>query len=195
MLRGNKVVFVLIFFIGTLFICYFLFNDVMYSEIEEYRVSNYIKGEYDSEPRSIFGLVDYEKYIGVIEIPSIGLKKGFYSLDSKYNKVSNGIEILDGSVFPNYSKSVLMFASHSGTSSVSFFKKLIYLNDGDVVYVYYEGVLYLYRISGCYSSLKNGFISVKNYDSDRVLVLTTCKDDEKGMQYTCYGIGVGQRSL
>ena len=37
-------------------------------------------------------------YIGILEIPNISLKKGFYSIDNKNNNVNKNIEILQNSV-------------------------------------------------------------------------------------------------
>ena len=32
-------------------------------------------------------IVDYSKYLGVLEIPKIGLKRGFYNVGNKYNNI------------------------------------------------------------------------------------------------------------
>ena len=44
-----------------------------------------------SEPGTVYQQsvkeIDYSKYVGVLEIPKIGLKRGFYNTDSKYNSI------------------------------------------------------------------------------------------------------------
>ena len=35
--------------------------------------------------------IDYSKYVGVLEIPKIGLKRGFYNTDSKYNSIEYNV--------------------------------------------------------------------------------------------------------
>ena len=45
--------------------------------------------------------VDYSKYLGVLEIPKIGLKRGFYNIGSKYNDIQYNVTMVQGSTLPD----------------------------------------------------------------------------------------------
>lgn len=128
-----------------------------------------------------------EGFVALLEVPKISLRKGIYSLNDKHNSVSYGIEMLSGSSFPDRDNTTLILASHSGNSSVSYFRNLIYLSKGDIVYLYYNGNKYMYEIIGCYKKKKDGYILVKDFGKGRFMILTTCKNDELDKQLTCYG--------
>lgn len=128
-----------------------------------------------------------EGFVALLEVPKISLRKGIYSLNDKHNSVSYGIEMLSGSSFPDRDNTTLILASHSGNSSISYFRNLIYLSKGDIVYLYYNGNKYMYEIIGCYKKKKDGYILVKDFGKGRFMILTTCKNDELDKQLTCYG--------
>ena len=113
-------------------------------------------------------------YIAVLEIPKIGLRKGLFSSDSINNNVNRNITILN-SQMPNEEHSTFILASHSGTSSVSFFNRLNKLRYGDKVYVYYKGIKYKYMIFDYYEEKKTGSIFIKGNSDKKAIVLTTCK--------------------
>ena len=48
--------------------------------------------------------VDYSKYHGVLEIPRIELKRGFYNIDSKYNNIEKNVTMVEGSSMPDIDK-------------------------------------------------------------------------------------------
>lgn len=128
-----------------------------------------------------------EGFVALLDVPKISLRKGIYSLNDKHNSVSYGIEMLSGSSFPDRDNTTLILASHSGNSSISYFRNLIYLSKGDIVYLYYNGNKYMYEIIGCYKKKKDGYILVKDFGKGRFMILTTCKNDELDKQLTCYG--------
>ena len=113
-------------------------------------------------------------YIAVLEIPKIWLRKGLFSSDSINNNVNRNITILN-SQMPNEEHSTFILASHSGTSSVSFFNRLNKLRYGDKVYVYYKGIKYKYMIYDYYEEKKKGSIFIKGDSDKKAIVLTTCK--------------------
>ena len=65
-------------------------------------------------------------FIGVLEIPSINLSRGFLDKENIYNDVDYNIKILDESAMPNEKGNVIL-ASHSGNSKIAFFKNLRYV--------------------------------------------------------------------
>lgn len=188
MLRINKVFCLFsLFVIGFFIICFWIFDDIIYVKKLDKKIDNYFKISYNV---SSFNSKEdnLDAYSGVLEIPSINLLKGFYDLSSRFNSVSNGLEILSGSVFPGEDYSLVMFASHSGNSKVSYFNNLTSVKTGDKVNLYYKGNKYVYTITKCDISRKDGFIRVRSSDFKNVIVLTTCLDGESLKQYTCYGV-------
>lgn len=113
-------------------------------------------------------------YIGVLEIPKISLKKGLVDKNSYYNNVNRNIYILKETTFPSESEnSHIILASHSGTSSVSYFKNLNKLSLNDEVYFYYENIKYVYQIINRYEIEKTGTMNLKlTNESD--ITLVTC---------------------
>ena len=159
-------------------------------EMENSKIEEYIKGvKIDSnnqvqteeqENNVIHNKIDY---LMILEIPKINLKKGLYNINSKYNKVDYGIEILKESDMPNKENSNLYLASHSGNSSISYFMYLNKLIIGDKVFVYYNGLKYEYIISNIYQKEKDGTIDVSSSTNNRIFLIT-CVDDKKQIIYT-----------
>ena len=124
--------------------------------------------------------IDYSKYYGVIEIPRIELKRGFYNTDSKYNTIEKNVTMVNGSTMPDVEKGNLMLMAHSGDSYISYFAYLYLLNIGDNVFITYNGVKYQYRIVDIYNVEKNGMVLIKRNKDKTTLTLITCtKDDDK----------------
>ena len=108
-------------------------------------------------------------YIGLLEIPKIGLKKGFVSPDSYYNNVDYNITIINTSTFPNVNNGNFILA----------FKNLYQLTIGDYAYIYYENTKYTYKIVDIYNQDKTGKISIYRNHNETTLTLITCtKNDE-----------------
>lgn len=121
---------------------------------------------------------DFSKYLGVLEIPRIGLKRGFYGTDSKYNDIQYNVTMVVGSTLPDVDKGNLILVAHSGDAYISFFAYLYRLNIGNDIYVTYNGKTYKYRIVNIYNVLKNGSVSiVRNYDKTTLTLITCTKDD------------------
>ena len=124
--------------------------------------------------------VDFSKYYGVIEIPRIELKRGFYNTDSKYNTIEKNVTMVQGSTMPDVDKGNLILMAHSGDSYISFFAYLYVLREGDNVFITYNGVKYHYRIVNIYYVEKNGMVLVTRDLEKTCLTLITCtKDDDK----------------
>lgn len=120
-----------------------------------------------------------ENYTMVLEIPKIQLKKGIYSVSSKYNNVNHGIEMLPESTFLNNEKGTLFLASHSGTSSISYFNRLQELEKKDQIIIYYLDKMYIYEIINQYEIEKNGsFLFPKDSNNNQVVLITCDKMDD-----------------
>lgn len=125
---------------------------------------------------------DKSIYIGYLNIPDINLRKGFTEKNSKYNTVSKNIEILSASDYPDKENGNVIFAAHSGNSSVSYFNKLYLINKGANVYIEYNGVTYTYEITDIYTVEKTGKIEVKRKKGVSSITLITCTKNDNATQ-------------
>ena len=123
-------------------------------------------------------VIDYSKYLGVLEIPRISLKRGFYDVDSKYNDIQYNVSVVRGSTMPDVEKGNLILMAHSGDAYISFFAYLYKLKLGNDIYVTYNGQKYHYKLVNIYDVPKNGSVSiVRNYDATTLTLITCTKDN------------------
>ena len=123
--------------------------------------------------------IDYEPYIAVLKIPKINLERGFYDKNSSLNNVDYNILFHTASNYPSEEKGNVILASHSGSSSISYFKKLYLLEKGDIAYLTYKGTTYTYEIVNIYNEEKTGSINIYRNKEKNTLTLITCtKDDD-----------------
>ena len=69
----------------------------------------------------------------------------------------------------------LILASHSGTSSIAYFKHLDEITYNDVVYIYYQNIKYKYIVAQIYDVAKTGHIEIKRLQNKTTITLITCK--------------------
>lgn len=124
-----------------------------------------------------------ENYLFEIEIPKINLKKEVYNLDSELNNVNIGIELLKPLALPENENSCIILASHNGNSNVSYFNKLYKLELKDKIIINYNQKKYVYQIVNIYDILKNGKAVIKKYNYNNIVVLITCKGNDKQTIY------------
>ncbi len=136
----------------------------------------------DSSQKSVKTYAPTYDYIGYLEIPKISLKRGFVSIDSKYNNVERNIYIVNGSNYPDTENGNFIIAGHSGTGWKAFFKNLYKLNVGDEAIVTYNGVKYTYRIANIYNQKKTGSVGIYRDYTKKTLTLITCTKDSKDAQ-------------
>ena len=120
-------------------------------------------------------------FLGILEIPLINLKQGFYDINNKNNNIKNGIQVLNNSKMPNDSNNILVLASHSGNGIHSYFNKINTLNINDLLFLYYEGNKYIYQINDIVKIPKDGHLTI-SYTNNSQLILTTCDKDDKTKQ-------------
>lgn len=125
---------------------------------------------------------DTSNYIGVLEIPKINLKRGFFSIDSKDNNVNKNIQVIKESDMPDVVNGNLIIASHSGNSYVSFFKDLYKLSNNDTAYIYYNGIKYTYIFTGKYDVEKTGEVAIHRDNTKSTLTLITCSKNDNTKQ-------------
>lgn len=126
--------------------------------------------------------IDYTKYLGVLEIPKIGLKRGFYGFDSRYNNIERNVTLVGGSTMPDVVNGNLILMAHSGSAYVSFFAYLYRLNIGDMAYVTYNGVKYKYQIVNIYNIPKTGQATITRNMGRSCMTLITCTKDSETEQ-------------
>lgn len=129
--------------------------------------------------------INYSKYVGILEIPKIRLKRGFYNVDSKYNDINYNVTVIKGSTFPDVARGNLMLIAHSGDAYISYFRYLYKLSIGDYAKVTYKGIVYNYKIVNIYYVDKVGSVSIeRNYDVTTLTLITcTNNDDTKQTVY------------
>lgn len=118
--------------------------------------------------------IDYSKYTGIIEIPKIRLKRGFYNIGHKYNDIEHNVTVLSGSTMPDVVNGNLILAAHSGDAYISYFAYLYKLVIGDYVYITYNGITYKYQIVNIYNVPKTGSVTINRNEAITTLTLITC---------------------
>ncbi len=123
-----------------------------------------------------------ESYIAVLEIPKIGLKQGFYALNSPLNTVDYNITIISPSNFPNVNGGNLILASHSGNSPIAYFRNLYKTENGNLAFVYYNKMKYTYKMVNRYDVPKVGYVDIHRDKSKTTLTLITCTHNDSNSQ-------------
>ena len=137
-------------------------NNEVVEDVKEKEESNEIKEEKEVN------------YLGILEIPKINLKKGFFGLDSPYNNVDYNITVINGSTYPPEENNNLILAAHSGDCSVCYFENLYKLKIGDEAYLNYNNINYSYKIVDIYEVEKDGTVAIYRDYTKNVLTLITC---------------------
>lgn len=124
-------------------------------------------------------VVDYSKYLGVLEIPKISLKKGFYNIGSRFNDIQYNVSMVEGSTLPDVVNGNLILMAHSGDAYISYFANLYKLNVDDYAYVTYNGRKYQYQIVNIYEVPKTGIVRIRrNYDRTSLTMITCTKGND-----------------
>ena len=205
MSKDKKIVIsIIIVIIGLIILCseyfnskkiavYDYMNELYYTKenIETEEIIEENNKEEDSEENNTSYKFDIKEdesiYIGYLSIPDIDLKKGFTKKESKYNTISKNIQILSASDYPDKENGNVIFAAHSGNSSVSYFNKLYLLNIDALVYVIYNNVTYAYKITDIYTVKKSGEIEIKSNKNKSKITLITCTKNDNTTQTVYLG--------
>lgn len=119
-------------------------------------------------------------YIAILKIPKINLERGLVDPKSKYNDVKYNVQIIKGSDMPSVEKGNLILAGHSGTARISYFRNLNKLQQGDDIYIYYQGKKYNYKVINIYEVDKTGTIKIlRNNKTTLTLVSCIHKEDKQ----------------
>ena len=158
------------------------FEEIDISEsVDEVNEEPTIEEPTTEEPTTTKPIINYN-YIGYLNIPKINLKRGFVSLNSKYNSVSYNVMLIKGSSMPDVKNGNLILAAHRGNSSVSFFDKLYKLEIGDEANITYNNKVYKYKLVNTYLEEKDGSIAIYRDENKNTLTLITCTRGDKKTQ-------------
>lgn len=113
-------------------------------------------------------------YIGTLEIPKLGIKRGFLNIESPYNNVNRNVTLIENSTMPDVQNGNIILAAHSGNCWVCYFDKLYKLSIGDKASINYSGKKYNYELKNIYNVAKTGTVEVKRDPTKTVLTLITC---------------------
>ncbi len=129
--------------------------------------------------------IEEDEYIGFLNIPTINLKRGFYSISSNLNNVNKNIQVIADDM-----DKILILAAHRGNSKVSFFQNLEKMSLGDEINLDYKHKTYHYRLYYKYYEDKDGNLAIKYDNTKNTLVLITCVRELKDKQvvYVAYNI-------
>lgn len=125
-----------------------------------------------------------ETYMGILEIPAIHLKRGFYSSSSSRNTVEENITVINRNCLPTEPCNFIL-ASHSGSSNISYFKHLDTLELHDIAIIYYQNNKIIYHLERKTSVLKNGTLTLPK-KNEKMLILTTCNKKDNNLQDIYY---------
>lgn len=126
-------------------------------------------------------------YIGYLEIPRIGLKRGFVDPSSKYNNIQYNVTISDKSNMPDVEYGNFILYAHSGDAYISFFAYLYKLKEGDYAYITYNGERYSYELVKIENLPKTGTLELNRPNkSTKELTLITCTKDSDTEQTVYY---------
>ncbi len=157
-------------------------NNIITEEVE---INTEEKSSEDANNSS--NINDDENYIMLLEIPKINLKRGLYQKNSKYNDIEYNVAILKEADMPNKENGNLILAGHNGTGEIAFFNKLDRLQTGDLVYIYYDEIKYIYEINNIYDVEKTGQVTINRDKDQSVITLITCKKNVKTKQVVYIG--------
>lgn len=157
------------------------------SKVEDYIektaiINEPIKKENNTEQENKINVNNDENYLLILEIPKISLKRGVYSFDSKLNTIEKNVQIMKESILPNVECGNLVLEAHNGTASLSYFKELYKLKNGDIANIYFNGTKYTYMVSDIYDVSKDGIVEVYRDENKTTLTLITCKRNTNDRQ-------------
>ena len=191
--KSNKILIISIInlVIGIMLCTYNACYNYYLNKLDKDKVNNFIQeNTYKKNIVSMDKMSDnneYEEniidsYLGVISIPKINLKQGFYDIDNPLNNVDKNIELIKDSSMPYVENGSLILAAHSGNDRVSYFKNLYKLKIDDEIEIIINKSKYLYKLIDIYEVKKTGSIRLHDISNITSLVLVTCSNFNDDLQ-------------
>ena len=197
--RAVVTISVLCILIGLLLISSDYLKSKKMKAYEKVRISLIVKNEKDNtEKDNTPKNIDEEPeepievlpngYIGILTIEKINLEQGFYDKGNPENDVDRNIAFLEPTNYPDEKNGNVILVSHSGTSSIAYFKHLYQVEIGDIAKIRYKGKVYTYKVEDIYTETKDGDVTIYRDTSRSTLTMITCTkdDDTKQTIYISY---------
>lgn len=162
----KKISIIIITIIIYLFICNYIYKNTTY-KIKPI-INNYITDKKESP-------------IGKIIIKKIAINNNLYNINSKHNNIEENITILEDSIMPDKTNSIMYIAAHSGDGKIAYFNDLDKLKTNDEITIIYKNKKYIYSVKNIWEENKNGYIHI-NRENEKQLILTTCSKTKKNKQ-------------
>lgn len=162
----KKISIIIITIIIYLFICNYIYKNTPY-KIKPI-INNYITDKKESP-------------IGKIIIKKIAINNNLYNINSKHNNIEENITILEDSIMPDKTNSIMYIAAHSGDGKIAYFNDLDKLETNDEITIIYKNKKYIYSVKNIWEENKNGYIHI-NRENEKQLILTTCSKTKKNKQ-------------
>ncbi len=149
-------------------------EEVVNNEVAETPIAKNVQNASVNEKKRTYNY----NYIGYLEVPRVGLKRGFLNKDDKYNNIQYNIMISPSSNMPDEERGNVILIAHSGDSYISYFAYLYKLKLGDKAYITYNGKRYAYSLVKIEEEPKTGTIAIHRPDyNTKSLTLITCTKD------------------
>ena len=164
---------------------YYYFLDIGTNELVEVYYEDKIENKENNNKKVVrLSNETKDEYLGILKIPKINLRQGFYSINSKNNNINKAVTILKESTFPSPNGSIIYLIAHSGNGYLAFFKDLDKLSINDIITLDINNNSYQYVINDKYDMPKNGKITVNHNIHENYLVLSTCLGSDKQLIIT-----------
>lgn len=166
MLRKTKIILLSIILIVILL--YLIENKMNQNKIEYENslVTSYFEKE--GTPK----MASNDDYIGVLEIPKINLKRGYYNKGDFRNNIDDNITLID-----YIDNKDFIFAAHSGNDKIAYFDDIHLLEKGDAINLYYQNKKTTYIVYNKYLDSKNGKVSITKNNKKRIILITCNNND------------------
>ena len=106
-----------------------------------------------------------------LKIPSINLVENVYPIDSVFNHVDYHVQILKES---HLEKNFILLAAHSGRGKTSYFNRVVELQIGDFIWIYYYDKILCFQVEELFYISKNGYFELNSDIDCDTLFLITC---------------------
>lgn len=176
MLRKNKFVLITLFLIVVVFVLIYYLSFLN------------IKHENNINLKKYYDNYNASGYFAIIKIPKLKLENIIYKKGNLNNNVNKNIYLI------NDNRDFIVIAAHSGSSPISYFKKIHTLNSGDKIELVVDGLKRTYELFKKEKIKKTGKVKLKTYTYP-IVVLITCSKSEKNVQEVYYNRLISSQKL
>lgn len=114
-----------------------------------------------------------------LTIPKISVSRPIYDKEDIRSNIDENIVFVETSDTPIVKNGNVIIAGHSGSETVSYFKNLYKLKNGDAIYLEYKKYKYKYIVDNIYLVNKTGKVEIRRDDTIETITLITCFGKDK----------------